>query len=181
MICPHISMQFVIAKNMKTIYALLFILLGSFSLSAQQTLKLNDQKSPPAKLSEVAWLAGNWVGKAFGGETQEFWAPPLGDSMMGAFKLVNNGKVEFYELCQIREENGSLILRLKHFHGDLKGWEKQDDTVEFPLVKMEENAAYFEDFTIRKISPNEIRMYVLIGAKGEESEVEFKYFRSNSN
>jgi len=165
---------------MKITYTLLLCLFCTFSLSAQQTLQLNDQKSPPAKLSDIAWLEGNWVGKAFGGDTQEFWAPPLGDSMMGAFKLVSDGKVEFYELCQIREEDASLILRLKHFHGDLKGWEKQDETVDFRLVKIEKDAAFFEGFTMRRISENEIHMYVMIGAEGKESEVEFKYYRNNS-
>ena len=137
---------------MKPLYTLLLILTCSFGLSAQETLQLNDKQSPPANLSDVSWLAGDWVGKAFGGEVQEFWAPPLGDSMMGAFKLVVNDKVKFYELCQIREENSTLVLRLKHFHGDLKGWEKQDETVDFRLVKIEKDAAYFEGFTITEPS-----------------------------
>lgn len=165
---------------MKFLSTLLPILLCTLSLQAQETLQLNDQKSPSASLSDISWLAGDWVGKAFGGEVQEFWAPPLGDSMMGAFKLVVEGKVEFYELCQIREESGTLILRLKHFHGDLKGWEKQDETVDFRLVKMEKDAAYFEGFTIKRINNDRINMYVMIGAEGKESEMEFQYFRNSS-
>lgn len=101
----------------------------------------------------------------------------MGDSMMCAFKLVVDGKVQFYELCQIREENGTLILRLKHFNGDLKAWEEKDETVEFKLVKVEDDAVFFEGFTIKRISKDQITMYVLIGNKGEESEVEFKYYR----
>lgn len=163
---------------MKTQLTFAFLFLMSFNLAAQQTIQLDGKTSPPATLKDIAWLAGDWVGQAFGGETQEFWAPPLGDSMMGAFKLVSNGKVEFYELCQIREENGSLILRLKHFHGDLKGWESKDETVDFRLVKMEKDAAYFEGFTVRRISKNKINMYVMIGEEGQESEVEFNYTRS---
>lgn len=165
---------------MKALYTLLLILTCSFGLSAQETLQLNDKQSPPASLSDVSWLTGDWVGKAFGGEVQEFWAPPLGDSMMGAFKLVVNDKVKFYELCQIREENSTLVLRLKHFHGDLKGWEKQDETVDFRLVKIEKDAAYFEGFTIKRLDADRINMYVMIGAEGQQSEMEFNYFRSGS-
>lgn len=144
---------------------------------AQETLQLNDQPSPPASLKDVAWMAGNWHGKAFGGEVQEFWAPPMGDSMMCAFKLVVDGKVQFYELCQIREENGTLVLRLKHFHGDLKAWEEKDESVEFKLVKVEDNAVFFEGFTIKRVNKDQITMYVMIGNEGEESDVEFKYYR----
>ena len=80
--------------------ALLVISLTAFS---QKTIALGDKTSPQATLSDVAWITGSWEGEAFGGQVQEVWAPPLGDSMMCAFKLVVDGKVEFYELCQIRE------------------------------------------------------------------------------
>ena len=162
---------------MKTTFLITLALLLGNGLLAQQTVKLNGNPSPPATLADVAWITGNWTGKAFGGEIQEFWAPPMGDSMMCAFKLVVDGKVQFYELCQIREENGSLIIRLKHFNGDLTAWEEKEERVEFPLVKLEKDAAFFEDFTIRRISEDQINMYVLIGNEGDESEVEFKYYR----
>lgn len=161
----------------RTVATLLLGLCLTTASFAQETLQLNDQPSPPASLKDVAWIAGNWHGQAFGGEVQEFWAPPMGDSMMCAFKLVVDGKVQFYELCQIREENGTLILRLKHFNGDLKAWEEKDETVEFKLVKVEDDAVFFEGFTIKRISKDQITMYVLIGNEGEESEVEFKYYR----
>lgn len=149
----------------------------SLPVFAQNTLSLGNKKLAKAKLSDVSWIAGHWRGEAFGGMTEEVWTPPLGDSMMCTFKLVKDNKVQFYEICQIREENESLILRLKHFHGDLKGWEEKNDRVEFPLVKVEEKAAYFDGFTMKKISDNQIVMYVMIGDEGQEKEYEFKYFR----
>ncbi len=155
---------------------LLFVTL-SFSAFAQNTLVLGDKESPKAKLSSVSWLTGHWRGEAFGGIVEEVWTPPLGDSMMCAFKLVKDNKVQFYEMCQIREENESLILRLKHFHGDLKGWEEKDDRVEFPLVKVKENVVYFDGFTIENVSDNHIKMYVMIGKEGQKEEYEFNYFR----
>lgn len=56
--------------------------------------------------------------------------------MMGMYRLIRNAKPAFYELCTIVEENGSLVLRLKHFNPDLKGWEETDKTVDFPLVAL---------------------------------------------
>ena len=75
------------------------------------------------------------------------------------------------------EENGSLSFRLKHFNSDLTGWEEKNEREEFPLVKVEKNAVYFDGFTIKRISANEIHMYVVISDEGEAEEVEFKYFR----
>lgn len=160
------------------ISAFLFISISAFS---QNTMSLGDKSSPLAKLSDVAWITGSWEGEAFGGQVQEVWTPPLGDSMMCAFKLVVNGKVQFYELCQIREEGGSLVLRLKHFNGDLKAWETKDETVDFPLVKLERDIAYFDGFTIKKVTEDSINMYVMIGKEGEEKEIEFNYFRSKAS
>ena len=155
--------------------ALLVISLTAFS---QKTIALGDKTSPQATLSNVAWITGSWEGEAFGGQVQEVWAPPLGDSMMCAFKLVVDGKVEFYELCQIREESGSHVLRLKHFNGDLKGWEEKDETVDFKLVKVEKDIVYFDGFTVERVSKDKINMHVMIGEAGEESEVTFNYSRA---
>ena len=84
--------------------------------------------SPAATLEEVSWIAGHWSGEAFGGITEEVWTPPLGGSMMCAFKLVVDGKIKFYELCTISEENKSLLLKIKHFDSDLKGWEDKNES-----------------------------------------------------
>lgn len=156
----------------------LALLATTISAFAQKTITLGDKESPKATLSDVAWIAGSWEGLAFGGQVQEVWSPPLGDSMMCAFKLVVDGKVEFYELCQIKEENGSLVLRLKHFNGDLTAWEEKDETVDFRLVKIEKDIAYFDGFTVERVSKDKINMHVMIGKAGEESEVTFNYSRA---
>lgn len=166
---------------------LLILVLGSLlglsqTLSAQNsfpnTLTYHDSiGSPKADLSAIAWLAGHWRGEAFGGIVEEAWTTPLGGSMMGSFKLVVEGEVQFYELETIVEEEGSLILRLKHFNGDLTGWEEKDKTVDFPLVKVEPNKVYFGGFTIEKISDDAITMYVIVGSEGKAEEVSFAYKR----
>ena len=159
---------------------LLFIILSSsvYAQKFENTIsKAKDSKSPPATLENVKWLAGHWRGEAFGGITEEIWSPPLGGSMMCAFRLIKDDKVDFYELCTIVEDNNTLLLRIKHFHPDLKGWEDKDVTVDFPLVKVTNDRLYFEDFTIEKVSPNEINMYVVIQSSGKESEVKFNYKR----
>ncbi|WP_343487170.1 DUF6265 family protein [Allomuricauda sp. d1] len=156
----------------------LLLIFGISLSSAQKTQQLNKgQASPIASLEDVAWIAGHWKGEAFGGIAEEIWSPPLGESMMFVFRLLHDGKVSFYEVGHIREVDNSLILQLKHFSGDLKGWETKDETVDFKLVKLQENKVFFEGFTMEKLSKDAINVYVLVGDKGKEEEVLFKYER----
>lgn len=162
---------------MKPILTLL--LLFSLSSYSQNTIKLKEgEQSPKATLSQVSWIEGHWKGEAFGGIAEEIWSPPLGNSMMFVFKLVANDKVQFYEIGHIQEKEETLLLQLKHFGGDLKGWEAKDETVTFKLVKIEENKIFFEGFTFERVSPYEINLFVVIGHDdGTKTEEKFNYKR----
>lgn len=128
------------------------------------------------KLENIRWIAGTWKGEAFGGVTEEIWSEPSGGSMMATFKLIVDGKVQFYEIETITEENNSLILRLKHFNNDLKGWETKDETVDFPLISVTKNNAIFEGMTFESIDENNMIVYVAIGQKdGATTIVPFYY------
>ena len=159
------------------IIALLFFMNCSYGQdNFPNTLFLNDSiESPKADLSDLKWIVGHWRGEAFGGITEEVWTPPLGKSMMCAFKLVMNGEVNFYELVTISEEHGSLIMRLKHFHSNLSGWEEKDETVDFKLVKVTKNKVYFDGLTFEKKSENEMNVYVVIQNGEQETEIKFSY------
>lgn len=144
----------------------------------KNTLHWNENfGSPKATLENVGWVSGHWTGEAFGGIVEEVWTPPMGNSMMCVFKLVVKGEVQFYEICTISEENETLILRLKHFYADLKGWEEKDETHDFKLVKITEDKAYFDGFTFEKVSDNEITLYVRISEDGKTEEMAFRYKR----
>lgn len=161
---------------MKQIF-LFLSLIAPLPLFSQNTISIGSGKSPNANLSQVAWIAGHWKGEAFGGITEEVWTAPLGDSMMGSFKLVVDNKTEFYEICQMIQEDETIMFRLKHFDGKLKGWEEKDETEDFPLVKIEKDAVYFDNFTIKRISQDHIIFYVVVDSEGKSEEVEFKYYR----
>ncbi len=134
--------------------------------------------SPKATLEDVAWISGYWRGEAFNGEVEEIWSSPLGNSMVATFKLVVDDKVKFYEIETITEINGTLILQLKHFHSNLKGWEEKDETVDFPLVKITESKVFFDGMTFEKVSDNEMNVYVLIKQEDKVAEeMKFNYHK----
>jgi hypothetical protein len=105
-------------------------------------------ESPAASIGDISWLAGRWVGEGLGGTAEEVIAPASGGQMMGMFRHSGaDGVVKFYEFYVFAEHEGSLTLRLKHFSPMLSGWEEKDAFVEFPLVAIEERAAYFDGLT----------------------------------
>lgn len=159
--------------------------LAGVSASGQQrlterTYQLGDAEPAAATLAAVEWLAGRWVGNALGGESEEVWSAPAGGAMMGMYRLVKDGKPVFYELLTLVEQHGTLLLRLKHFHGDLKGWEEKDDTVDFPLVKVEDGAVHFEGMSFHPHG-DELTVHLAIGDRrgsGKVREETFRYRRA---
>jgi len=150
----------------------IFILCFAFSLSsvAQSEIQLEP------KLENCAWIAGNWKGEAFGGQTEENWSEPSGGSMMATFKLINDGKISFYEIEIIREIENTLVLQLKHFDNELKGWETKNETVDFPLKEITKSKVVFEGMTFEKVSKNEMNVLVDIeNESGEVKTVKFNY------
>jgi len=146
--------------------------------SFENTLKYNETDgSPNASLPDVAWIAGHWIGEAMGGQIEEVWTPSLGGSMMGSFKFVGKEKVVFYELETISEIDSTLILRIKHFTEDLNGWEEKDEAMEFKLVKITDDAAYFDELTFKKNGDDCLDIYVVIASDTKEREQHFKYHR----
>jgi hypothetical protein len=147
------------------------------SKQTANTLKLDHEGNRPrARVTDLAWLQGHWIGEGLGGTTEEIWSPPLGNSMMGMFRLVKDGKVVFSELLFIVEDQDSLNLKLKHFDADFKGWEEKDVSRKFGLVKREGNTAFFDGMTIRKRDDGTLQAFVAIRRKsGEIIEEEFRY------
>ncbi|MFI1745511.1 DUF6265 family protein [Thalassobellus sediminis] len=154
---------------MKTLYFLALLLPSSLVFSQ------NDNTIEP-KLENISWISGNWKGEAFGGITEENWSKPSGGSMMATFKLIIDNKVSFYEIEIIREVENTLILQLKHFNNDLKGWETKDETIDFPLKKITKHNVIFEGMVFEKVNENEMNIYVdLHQEDGTVETVKFNY------
>lgn len=136
--------------------------------------------APRGTLQDAAWLVGRWETRALGGQVEEVWMSPAGGALPGVFRLWNSEGVVFYELFSLVEEDETLTLKLRHFNADLTGWEERNETVDFPLVKVAPDALYFEGLTYRRVSANEMHVWVVAEQEdGSMGELEFLYRRAS--
>ena len=130
-----------------------------------------------AGLDRLSWMAGSWVGEGLGGTVEEMWSPPSAGTMVGTFKLIQEGQPVFYEFFVITDEDGSPVLKLKHFNPDMKGWEEKDGFVTFRLIKADDSAAYFGGLTYRRVGDDGMKVFLAMRRKGELEEVSFEFER----
>ena len=156
------------------------LLLFSTSAAAQETRQgVPGTPPPPARVADLAWLAGVWEGEGLTGPAREVYSPPIGGQMTGHFIQTRGDGIWFFEIVSIAEVNGSLEYRLKHFNADLTGWEEKDEVQRFPLVAVEGGAWFFDGLTIRRDGEDGMVGAVRIGNDdGTSSEAVFRYRRA---
>jgi Domain of unknown function (DUF6265) len=143
-----------------------------------------DAPRPKATLAAVSWLAGAWRGDGMGGVAEEQWSAPAGGQMMGMFRLLKPGTggsdaISFYEFLTFVEQEGTLVLKLKHFNADLTGWEEKDEFVTFRLARVTPDAVYFDGLTFRRDAPDRLSIFLALrdSATGTVSEATFRLTR----
>lgn len=118
------------------------------------------------------------MGQGLDATAEESWLPPAAGRMVGVFRLVRGDSVQFYELVSLVEEEGSLVLRLKHFEPDLAGWEEKDESVDFPLVRRTPDTLWFDGLTIERRGEDRMTIWVALQAEGADArEATFEYRR----
>lgn len=133
---------------------------------------------PPARVADLAWLAGTWEAEGLTGPAREVYSAPIGGQMTGHFIQTRGDGIWFFEIVSIAEVNGSLEYRLKHFNADLTGWEEKNEVQRFPLVAVENGAWYFDGLTIRRDGSDGMIGAVRIDAGDRPSrEAVFRYRR----
>ena len=153
--------------------ALLVVALAGTAMAQEPELetRLGEKgaESPPATIEQLDWLVGQWSGTGIGGApAHESWLPPVGTTMVGTF-VQEDGEsgIRFTEHLYIMEEEGTLIMRLKHFNPDMTSWEEKDETTDFKLIGIEPCAAYFHALTLRCDGDDGLVAAVRMGSGGE--------------
>lgn len=106
--------------------------------------------SPKTTIDDFDWLAGHWRGEGLGGVCEEVWSRPLAGTMMGTFRLVQDGEVVFYELMVIGEDDHGMALKVKHFSKDFVAWEDKEGAVRFAAESVKPGEARFSGLTIKR-------------------------------
>ena len=147
----------------------------------QHTLRLAPgQASPAATIADVAFLVGHWTGDGLGGQFEEVWTAPKQGVMVGMYRgLKSDGTPTFNELLVLREEKGSLIVRLKHFNADMTGWEEKAQVVTMPFVGKRDGLVHFDGMAFQVTGPDTLTCYLAIENKKEGTvrEATFTYKR----
>ena len=158
---------------------LAFALAGALPAAAQQTRVAVPGAPPPAaRLADLAWLEGSWVGDGFGAKLSETYGAPAGGQMAGHFGAVKDGKADFYEFLMMAEVDGSLEYRVRHFNPDMTAWEDKATFVRFPLVAVEKDVWYFDGYTLKRTGPDTAVHIVRVKrGDGKPAEVVLPYRR----
>lgn len=173
---------------MNTLSTITFALTIVFTTNAlgqeentKHTLRLvADAKPEPANIEDFAWLQGYWTGSGLGGECEEMWSAPVAGAMVGTFRMMNEGALQFSEFFVLAESKGEISLKLKHFDDKLHGWEEKDKFVEFKFIKAEQKTAWFEGLTYQLDEAGTLHVYVAMKQKdGTSSEGEFTFTRGS--
>jgi len=161
------------------------LLFCAFTCRAQEaltehTVRIGDKSAAVREsmsIDEMSWLAGHWAGEGLGGYAEEVWSPPRDGIMLGLFRVFQNDKPRFYEFVTLEEDDGSIVMRLKHFNPDLTGWEEKDKHVSFPFVRKAKGMYQFDGLTFRP-EGDKLTVYVAIGQRdGKTHEEAFRYRR----
>ncbi|HKD16585.1 MAG TPA: DUF6265 family protein [Thermoanaerobaculia bacterium] len=98
----------------------------------------------PIALQDLSWLAGRWIDDTGGNLSEETWSAPSGDAMLGMWRYVVEGKARVYEILRLSAEDGTLVLRLRHFDPALVAMEDKATPYVLKLVSTDPRQLVFE-------------------------------------
>jgi hypothetical protein len=138
-----------------------------------------------ASLSELNFIQGHWVTEVDGGQLEEIWSAPAGDSLMGMFRWLKEGKVWLYEILTIRAEEDGIRFRFRHFSETLVPWEPKDKPLTFKLISLEDGEAVFENplqdhprrYSFIKDGDNRLRVRIQAFRDGDLTPGDVFYYR----
>lgn len=90
--------------------------------------------APLARIADLDWMVGGWVGEGLGGRVEELFLPAVGGAMPGTFRATRDGRPRFYEFFLYEETEGGIQMLIHHFGPGMTRWE--DDPVAFDLTSI---------------------------------------------
>ena len=146
----------------------------SFATEHIMTVDSGYKHDKNYRIDQLSWIAGSWAGKGFGGDCEEIWSAPKNGHMMCVFRFDQGDQLIFTEHCSISETVDGIQFRVRHFNQDFTAWEDKESFVIFPLIKIEDQKAYFDGCTMER-SGDTLRIYVNIQSGDTAKEELFVY------
>jgi hypothetical protein len=103
---------------------------------------LSTAASKPT-LADLRFLAGAWTGAAGGTIVEEHWSTASNHTMIAMYREMEKDHTTFYEFLVLSDEDGKVVLRMKHFDKNLTGWEEKDQSVLFDATEISTNRVLF--------------------------------------
>ncbi len=95
-------------------------------------------------LSSIKWLIGHWKTHSENEELEEYWHSVMADAMVGWFRWKRSEVIFLYEFMLFQQVEKGIILKIKHFDGNLVGWEEKDAWVEYQAWSSADDAVYLK-------------------------------------
>ncbi len=118
------------------------LLLLSISVILTDVSILHAQNQ--GKLSDIAFIAGQWETTADGKVIEAFWTEPAGNNMVGVIRMNSEGKATLYEMFAIEMTEDGLEIRVKHFKPGLLGLEEKDKFDYYKFLESSDGRAVFQ-------------------------------------
>ncbi len=104
----------------------------------------------PFTLADLDWIEGTWRSESVDAKgvrsiAEEHWGAAIGETRLGWFRALRDGRARFYEFEALRRDSAGVSLVIKHFSGDFTGWEAADSAAVYRLVRTGEREAHFEN------------------------------------
>ena len=133
---------------------------------------------PPAKVADLAWMAGTWQ-TAFGPNTlEENWVAPGNGSIGSLVRMTGAAGVSMWEVITVEEKDGSLALSIQQWG---KGFESRTPAAQkMELVEIDKQRVKFKAVTEGSINTLEYARngdtfnIELVPAKGNANKLELK-------
>lgn len=133
-------------------------------------------------VQDFSFLTGRWRGGISGGGLfDEEWSEASADTMMGMFRYMENGKVQFYEFMVIEATPSGPVLHLRHFDPGLTGWEEKNAPLTFTVDSSSEKQVVFVNadksttLTYRRSSPVALSETLEREASGHKGKQQFSF------
>ena len=82
-------------------------------ISAGPVLAADAEETASARVADLGWITGSWVGQLGDRTLEETWSEPGAGTMAALVRMTGNDKTVMLELLFIREENGTLALHVQ--------------------------------------------------------------------